>query len=147
MILRIPNQPFPAKIFVHNVSLINLWTIDNKEYNLVQTLNFLTNLYSNIDMKNLIESQVAVIYPDPLNKVQQYSKEKGHNAKNVLGSKGDVSLMYLVYGVSIILLLIVLMKFISKKNGRCLGCIVSHCQRYTSSRKKSKRESPNLFMV
>ena len=136
----------------------NTWTIDKREYNLEKTFEFLKNLYTNIDMKNLdidehveldrrinpkfpqSKNQVAVIYSDP--KLDKGNKPNLSNP-NLLNSKSDVSLMVLIYGASITLFLLVLLKVIWKKRGgRCLITVLP-CLHYFISAK----QYTNKFVV
>ena len=139
----------------------NTWTIDKREYNLEKTFDFLKNLYTNLDMKNLdvdehveldrrinprfpqSKNQVAVIYSDPI--LDKGNKPNLSNP-NLLNSKSDVSLMLLIYGASIALFLLVLLKVIWKKRGgRCLITMLP-CLQYIISTSKSK-EYTNKFVV
>ena len=137
----------------------NTWSVDKKEYNVMKTLKFLKDLYSDIKMSNLTisdeahadvrninprfslkKNQVAVIYSDPI---------QGKEGQ-MLNSKGDVSLMFLVYGVSIILFVLVLIKVIYRRNGRCLLTFLYPCQKYFISNSISPSKSrtyDNKFVV
>ena len=140
----------------------NTWTMDKREYNIEKTFEFLKNMYTNLDMKNLdidegqeqldrrinprfpqSKNQVAVIYSDP-----NLDKANKPNLGNpsLLNSKSDISLMLLIYGASIMLFLLVLLKVIWKKRGgRCLITMLP-CLQYLISTSKSK-EYTNKFVV
>ena len=86
------------------------------------------------------KNQVAVIYSDP-------SLDKGNKPNlsnpNLLSSKSDVSLMILIYGASITLFLLVLLKVIWKKRGgRCLLTVLPCLQYFISA-----KQYTNKFVV
>ena len=132
-----------------------------RSYDLTEVVQFLTQLYSNIDMQNLVQDrslviqnkvqksnnadtqkisenannnvlhnkyknyvtpitkhEAAVINPNASNDSKEQNKNKfymGSSGDGILESREDVSLMFIVYGVSLILLLIVMMKFVTRK--------------------------------
>ena len=138
-----------------------IWSLDGKEYNVAKTLDFIKDMYLNIDMSNLkissekkderkinpkfsqIKNQVAVIYND---NILGKNKHKDDPSNNMLNSNSDVSLMFLVYGVSIALLFVVLVKVIYRRNGRCLLTILYPCQKYFHTY-SSPTKTKDKFMV
>ena len=89
------------------------------------------------------KNQEAVIYLDPI--LDKGNKPNLSNP-NLLNSKSDVSLMLLIYGASIALFLLVLLKVIWKKRGgRCLITMLP-CLQYIISTSKSK-EYTSKFVV